>query len=357
MKVNLKNFQSVFISVILIFPLVIFADEQNPAQDIEQWKLPYFIKKDLYDETMKAQIQIDTYFGQGDNYEQAKKHIEQVLEKDKSYVPAYVQAARLIIGTGWKFAYEFESGTLNNSAAILQEAIKIDPEYADSYVLLGHVYTMEKKYKEADEQFAIASKIGTNNPWLWNNSAAVYYSRGEYKRAYEMYSEIFKKGVGTTDQDRKSYMDALRVLMSIAYKYNKINAIYDYAEEVENSANPKDAWSIGGAGTNLCMVGKFEKGAELLIKALRIMNYGNGRWSLSICLYGSMAEAMEAENTALAELYFKQAFQLNPNIMKISKKFKNSSIRLKELSPFIDKKMEEMLQKQPEIEPDRTSKT
>ena len=296
----------------------------------------------LFKKTERAQILIDEYFGRGNNLSEAAVLLDEVIKKDKNYVPAYIEMSRIVLKGGHIVNYEFRGGTLNVAYSLLNEAININPKYGGTYVLLGHVYSMAGQLPAASEALEKAAALGTNNPWLHNNSAFVFYTQKNYLMARSAYEKIVAKGPGKTSQQRNSYIDAIEQLMKIAYLESNSIELLNLAKTVVQSAYPDNAWTWGNAGGLLCRDGYFDLGLEYNRKALSIMQYGVARGNVAFCLYGKWAELTEAGKHKQAEAYFLEAYQINANIREIAVSFSRSGPRLKSLSKIFNQKMSDI---------------
>lgn len=57
--------------------------------------------------------------------------------------------------------------------------------FTPAYVLAGHAYTNLKNYKAARESLEAAERLGTSDPWLYNNWSELLSEEGRYEEALE----------------------------------------------------------------------------------------------------------------------------------------------------------------------------
>jgi len=137
----------------------------------------------LFAKIKKAQTLIDEAHGRRSNLSEAAVLLDEVVIAGKDFVPAYIEMSRVVLSGGYLVNYEFRGGTLELAYKLLMEAIKINPEYGGTYVLLGHVYSMAGQLPAATVALEKAALLGTDNPWLNNNTAYILYSKRQYTAA------------------------------------------------------------------------------------------------------------------------------------------------------------------------------
>jgi tetratricopeptide (TPR) repeat protein len=87
--------------------------------------------------------------------------------------------------------YTLESLGLNDVALEeLEEALRVDPFYADAHDLAGKIYAQKKQLNEAFEHFRIAVTISPANKEMRHNLALSYFELGNNKGAIKQYEKI-----------------------------------------------------------------------------------------------------------------------------------------------------------------------
>jgi tetratricopeptide (TPR) repeat protein len=145
----------------------------------------------------------------GEQFDSAKKGLEQIVLANPEYVPAYVELARYHMKTNWSPA------GLGQAERSLMAALRIAPEHANSLVLLGYVYTHQRRFREAEATFKKAETIGTRNIWLYANWGELRAMEGKKRAAIEMYRRAIDAPVDLETYERArrdAYEKALMLL-------------------------------------------------------------------------------------------------------------------------------------------------
>jgi len=124
----------------------------------------------------------------------ARKELDAILAADPSYAPAYREYARYFIMAG-VHGGGFDRTHLQAAEAALNRAIEIDPNYADAFVLFGHLYYLMGRTEEAKHALTKAEAIGTENPWLHLNWAAILFDGGRVDEANTRYRIVLDSKV------------------------------------------------------------------------------------------------------------------------------------------------------------------
>jgi Flp pilus assembly protein TadD len=130
----------------------------------------------------KIESNLDAIDNKEESVIEAGELIEQFLKRQSEFAPVYVERARYLIKNSY---YVRKEGGVGNKHAleVLLELSKKAPNYPKVYVLLGHVYTNLGQYDVAERVLLKAQKIGTNDPWLYNNLSTLYYLTKRYDEA------------------------------------------------------------------------------------------------------------------------------------------------------------------------------
>ena len=136
-----------------------------------------------------ARLIIDSAMRQ-DQLSRAEEIIDGILAIDPDYAPAYVEQVRIWLKQPRSVMQSFfqEKGTTLDRAVIgnFERAIALEPGYADAYVLYGFIETNRRPHLALallDE----AARLGTSNPWLGINRAAVLERLGRTDEAFTGY--------------------------------------------------------------------------------------------------------------------------------------------------------------------------
>lgn len=118
--------------------------------------------------------------GGSDNITAAKEILTPLLAKYPFSAPLLVEMARYHIKS------ESPDG-VKRAENLLLKAVSKEPEYAEGRLLLGYVYTLQGLYVEAEEQYADAEQLGTDNLWLYANRGLNYQLQQKVHAALDMY--------------------------------------------------------------------------------------------------------------------------------------------------------------------------
>lgn len=273
-----------------------------------------------------AQELLDTYYGDRSHLTQAAKLVGSVLVEDERFAPAYVQLARIILMGGHIANWEFDGGTRESARKALDRAVELDPDYPESYVLLGHVDALSRKKESARRNLEKAIALGSTNPWVDYNLGDAAYLTRSYAEADEHYKRVVERGPGEDAQQRRAYVAALSQRMRIAYKQSDVERLQRMAAKATEAAPPEDAWTWGDASGLLCYVGRLDRGIEYGKKAVSIMSYGVGRYNLAFCMYGKSALLVRKGDAEQARTLFDEARRIYPNVREVAEDFSGTAI-------------------------------
>ncbi len=300
--------QPLFLFIITMFSLVI------GVANAEVWVSPIEKKynteyPELYKKYNKAKNILNSHSGYQKDLMIAEKLLAEILSKQSNFSPAYREYGRLYIKAGYLYNHEFRSGTLSSAETTILEAIRLEPNYADAYVLLGHLYTLRKDYPRAEKFLKIAEKIGTSLPWLHLNFADLLKYQGKRKQSLIRYMTV----IDSDTNNKSAYSSALR---SVAEHYqlekNFKKADYWYHKLIEFDPT---AWNLGGYSNYLLFwKGDADNSIEYGEKAIATMNYGIGRFNLACAYYTKWIQISATQGKKEAKQYFERAHNLYPNI-------------------------------------------
>lgn len=301
------------ISFILLYSLTTYSEEWVSPIDVK------YSAKDLeaFSNFSKAREILNSWRGQGEKLKQADELLKQVLLKDQTFAPAYREYGRLFIMAGVINSRSYDPTRLQLAEETILKSLEIEPDYADSYVLLGHLYTKVNRLKDAESALLKAESIGTKIPWLQLNWASLLKKQRRYDEALARYQNIVETGTS----NRKAYTSALSGVTEI-YRHKGLYKKANEGFKKEIEYEPENAWKWGNYSEFLLFSyddvdGAIENGQ----KAINIMNYEMGRFLLACAFYTKWAQLQQDSNKKVeAEKYFQQAWSLYPHPEKIIKK-------------------------------------
>jgi Tfp pilus assembly protein PilF len=275
-------------------------------------------------ELKQARDSLDSWSGQREILSKAKNTLDHIIATDSQNYLALKELARYYIMDGYinsisvgncgrKYSVgRYTAGCLEGAEKILKDALRLNPNYAEGYVLLGHLNFQERRLDDARVALSKAQSLGTDDPWLHLNWADVLIASGQLDEAANRCRLVLKNGT----KNKKALIAAYECL--IKYHRNrkesqKVSELYQAMLEI----NPTNAWTRGNYADFLRTdVGKFDDAITYAREALRIMNYGVGRRILAESLYGKWADLIvnQKKSEIEAQQYYDEAFRLYPNL-------------------------------------------
>lgn len=298
-------------ALLLIF-LIAFSSILRAAEPPSPVDVKYKTKNHaLYARYDEARSLLDGWRGQQELLSKAYQILSDITQSDRDYAPAYREIGRLYIMAGYINRDNFEPSGLSRSEVAILKSIQIEPNYADAYVLLGHLYTQMRRYDDARAALKKGEKIGTTSPWLHLNWADLLRRQGDEEKAFQRYQAV----VNTGTENRKAFGSAIE---GIIRYYNGVGQ-YDKADEwyqKQLAYEPSNAWAWGNyAGFLLFSRGDVENAIKNAEKAISIMDYGMGRFILACALYAKWAAAFRNNSKGeAAQALYDRAYQLYPDV-------------------------------------------
>lgn len=137
---------------------------------------------------------------------EAKAILEWLLTENPKMDAAYVELARVAMRTNWG------PEGLHQAETLLDSALQLAPESINAKVLLGYVYTNQRRYPEAEKLFVSSAKANPPNLWLWVNWGDLLAVRGETAQAIQKYREAITRPMTHDTYDRARSMAYERLL-------------------------------------------------------------------------------------------------------------------------------------------------
>lgn len=257
---------------------------------------------------------LDGYRGDGAMLEAARAELESVLRADPRNAPAHREMARYFIMRGHVSYQRFQPGALEAAESSLTKAIKINPKYAEAYVLRGHLYRLMGRSQDAVRALETAEKIGTSDPWLQNNWADLLSDAGRYEDAAKRYRKVLASKTKNKKAMTVAYEGLIRYHRSVG-QWDMVDQIYRDRIAYE----PDAAWGYGNyAEFLLCYRDDPENAILRARQALRIMDYGVGRYWLAAGLYRKWAQGVLNDKPADVQRDLVEARALVPDAAEIA---------------------------------------
>jgi TolB-like protein len=158
----------------------------------------------------------------GANIEKAKRMSAKALELDPGLADAHT-----INGWALKISYDFRGAEDE-----FKKAIQLNPSDADAHNGYSGILEMRRRWDEALEHYETAEGLDPLQPVFYWNHGWVYYERGDYHRALE----LFKRAVELGGSNSRA---------SVAFAYGKMKMFEEMRREYEAWVElRKDSWPL-----------------------------------------------------------------------------------------------------------------
>ncbi|HEB82946.1 MAG TPA: tetratricopeptide repeat protein [Gammaproteobacteria bacterium] len=156
------------------------------------------------------------------NLSRAKTILDEIISRDPDFVDAYIELARYIMKTA-EAPVSFDMAEKK-----LLIARDINPEHANTRVLLGYVYTNQGRYDEAEKEYQKAEKLGTDNLWLYANRGLNFEKQSKTDQAIEQYIKVMSSPRKFDRNDRVMLWTHVRLfpLLESRQRYKEANRYY-----------------------------------------------------------------------------------------------------------------------------------
>ena len=175
--------------------------------DLQTWVVDQVFATKSPDEIYKHSVElIDA--GDGRSLDDAKSLLERLITNNVQFVPGYIELARIAMKSNWG------PEGLHQAEDFLSSALKIQPGSVNAKILLGYVYTHQKRFKEAENLFVQASQTETKNMWLWANWGELLLMQGKLDQAILKYRQALA-GQRSHDTYDRARLDAYKHLIAL----------------------------------------------------------------------------------------------------------------------------------------------
>jgi Tfp pilus assembly protein PilF len=257
---------------------------------------------------------LDGYRGDTSALELARAELDEVLKTNPRHAPAHREKARYFIMRGHMSSLRFQPGSLEAADSSINKAIEISPNYAEAFVLRGHLYRLMNRHHDAIDALEKAEKLGTTDPWLQNNWADLLIDEGKYEVAAQRYRTVIDSKTQNKKAMGAAYEGLIRYYTGVG-KLDQADEIYRRKIDFE----PNAAWSYGNyAQFLLCLRDDYENAIGRSRQALNIMNYGAGRYWLASALYRKWAQSAITGASDYGRQYFLEAQAIYPDPNEIA---------------------------------------
>lgn len=157
----------------------------------------------------------------------SRKGVDYTIKGDhKKAVEAYEQAIKIDPNNAETYhelgnVYAIFSGMYEKAIEAYKQAIRIKPDYAEAYRDFGYVYKQLNKHKEAIEAYKQAIRLRPDNVVdveAYESLGDIYSELGMYEEAIEAYKQITNR----TKLDKNSIYNHIHAYRSLGSTYSKL---------------------------------------------------------------------------------------------------------------------------------------
>jgi len=297
----------------------LYASEQWISDIDKKYQYEY---PDLFQKTMKVKEYLTIWAGESELLEDSSLALKEVLDTNPEFAPAYVQAARLYSRLGMLSGGKVSDEALQVMEKLLQAALQIEPDYDYAYAQMVYTYRKMDNLDEAERFLSLAESTGTTYPLLQHEKAKLLFARGKLTEAMA----IAKAGYQKYQQQPDIALAYVETIIDCTRRLKGGEDLPEHWYEIAIELKPENAWPLGNYASFLFYVRHdYALAAEYAEKALEIMDYGMGKYTLAAAYYGMWIELDEKpgkKDEALA--YFQKAISIYPDTDKHLKSFQKS---------------------------------
>jgi len=254
----------------------------------------------------EAREWLDAWAGSGDLLAKAKSNLDRAIRANPKNVQARIEMARLHIKAGHINYRNFQPGALKNAERELQGALKLEPNSADARVLLGHVYYLGYRSKEALKVLEQAEGSGTDNPWLYLNWTDALIDLNRWAEAESRLNKAQAQLAAMKNAPRGAVRTMHEKMAFVLVTQRKLDEA-DKAYQTLIAFDPGYAWARGNYAEFLLFSrGMPDAAIAEAEKAIDIMNYGMAQLTLAAARYAKWAE-VKLQTPAQAAPYLERA--------------------------------------------------
>jgi Tfp pilus assembly protein PilF len=198
--------------------------------DLQTWTLDRELASKKPDEVFKRAVTLIDVGGQSE-LDEAKRILERLIAKDAQFGPGYVELARIAMKSNWGPEGRHQAENL------LVSALQINPGNANAKILLGYVYSHQKRFKESEALFAEAEQSGTNNLWLWANWGGLLEMQGKFDQSEQKYREAVTRP-RTNDTYDRARLDAYANLLFLLERRKDYDAMEALLKQRTDESGP-----------------------------------------------------------------------------------------------------------------------
>ena len=252
----------------------------------------------LYAQVAEAETLIYDANGLTALNETALAILRTVLAKDAKFAPAYVQMARVTSNLGYQVSGQFDGAAMSTREDYLKKALALEPKYDYAIALMGYTKMMQGNLDEAEKYYQQVVAMKSGYPLLKSQMAGLATKRGDFKKAIVLATQCLQ-------ENKANKWAATAAMTELIFAYQELPG--DQNRELEKwqtarvNLNPTVAWFWGDrARFRLFFQNDYERAIQDSEQALKLMDYGVGRYVLAAAYYAKWAD-LEVKKAGSAE--------------------------------------------------------
>ena len=231
---------------------------------------------------------------------QAKHILERLIQRDASFERAYIELARVAMKTNWG------PEGLHHAEGLLSSALQIKPDSANAKILLGYVYTHQKRYPPAERMFLEAAAANPPNLWLWANWGEMLAMQGKFEPAIAKYRDVIARPATLKTYERARF-EAYRKLLALLERKKDLDGMESLYKSAVQEFGYSSCHGLQYARFLLKQRGNADGAIEIARKALDVScSNQNARELLGLAYYVSWSKrdgAARSEALNQARIY------------------------------------------------------
>ncbi len=160
----------------------------------------------------------------------------------------------------------FAAGDDAQAQELLEEALRLDPSFADGYEALGVLLGRTGKFTEAIDIFKRLEEVAPNEPMVHTNLSLFYMKLGDKVAAEEEKAKGIVKQFGRFAGAKKAEQVAAEELAKKKADAERKRAMFEEVLEFD----PDDAMALFGLGNALSVLGDWEGAERVLSKSCTV---------------------------------------------------------------------------------------
>lgn len=227
-----------------------------------------------------------------------KSFRQEVLLKESASLTARQLDARSYLQVG-KFLTTTKQ--LERGVPFLENAIALDPQYSDAYLILGQNYSLQRRWDEAITHYTQQIKLSPKNKFTHTLIGDALIRKEDFEGAFSQYRQFLGSNSSSQENDAKLDADAYKWLAKALKKLNRLEPAADAYQRLA-ALKPKSALTLNELGVVLGQLERTEEAIAVLKQAQNVLKSNQVDQSLSfgseviaVNLGGALAENGQVE--------------------------------------------------------------